>query len=251
MIFLCIHTVNHKMSVTIYLNYSDKVDAIVGEATKSIKEQLKKLGCRYNANLKVGKGWIVKPDRYDAVCECLTGNKISHTSVQTPVKLRAEKSLSRSNSQSSSDEKVFPVKKETVSDLFWKLYGALDSHGQDILSTVMEDLGIQVVMDDQAYPSAEFWSLQATFLKRFTTRLGVPPPYEDAYESFPVNRERAERLQELVHQGWGVFSDRKETVFATTFDAIAKLKGETNVWFCAVKDTYSKEDLPEGLYVDE
>lgn len=38
-------------------NYSDKSFAIFGD-TKEHKEELKKLGCKYNSNLKGKSGWI-------------------------------------------------------------------------------------------------------------------------------------------------------------------------------------------------
>lgn len=40
-----------------FIDYSEKAFAIIGE-TKEIKDQLKKLGGRFNPRLKCGAGWI-------------------------------------------------------------------------------------------------------------------------------------------------------------------------------------------------
>lgn len=48
------------------VDYSDKAFAIIGD-TKPIKEQLKKLGGRFNMHLKCGAGWIFSKKQLDNV----------------------------------------------------------------------------------------------------------------------------------------------------------------------------------------
>jgi hypothetical protein len=54
---------NEKRNVEI-IDYSDKAIAVIGE-TRSIKEQLKSLGGKFNGFLKCGPGWIFPKTKLD------------------------------------------------------------------------------------------------------------------------------------------------------------------------------------------
>jgi hypothetical protein len=47
--------------------YSEKSYVIRGQKTKNIKENLKKLGCKWNFNLKGGCGWIVSTNKFNNI----------------------------------------------------------------------------------------------------------------------------------------------------------------------------------------
>ncbi|MFR9543470.1 MAG: hypothetical protein SNH27_15645, partial [Rikenellaceae bacterium] len=53
------------------VDYSDKSFAIIGE-TKSIKEQLKELGGRFNPRLTCGAGWVFPKTKLETVMEALS-----------------------------------------------------------------------------------------------------------------------------------------------------------------------------------
>ena len=50
------------------IEYSEKCLAVVGD-TKPFKEQLKKMGCRYNPKMKCGPAWIFPPRMREEVEE--------------------------------------------------------------------------------------------------------------------------------------------------------------------------------------
>ena len=50
-----------------WIDYSEKSFALIGEKTKSIKDNLAMLGGSYNGHLKCGKGWIFSKKRAEEV----------------------------------------------------------------------------------------------------------------------------------------------------------------------------------------
>lgn len=55
----------HKNEVNI-VDYSEKAFAVIGQ-TKPIKDELRGLGGKFNANLKCGPGWIFSKKRLQAI----------------------------------------------------------------------------------------------------------------------------------------------------------------------------------------
>jgi hypothetical protein len=68
--------------------YSEKAIVVRGEETKNCKEELKKLGGKYNAHLKNGAGWIFPKKMEDKVLEFVHSVKTQKfKSLQTPSNL--------------------------------------------------------------------------------------------------------------------------------------------------------------------
>ena len=55
---------NTKMTIN---QYTEKSYVVQGTDTKTHKEQLKAMGCKYNPNLKCGAGWIISKTKYPEV----------------------------------------------------------------------------------------------------------------------------------------------------------------------------------------
>jgi hypothetical protein len=55
--------------------YSEKSIAVRGTDTKTIKEELKAAGCKWNPNLKDGAGWIAPTKNLEKIKKCLEDSK--------------------------------------------------------------------------------------------------------------------------------------------------------------------------------
>ena len=64
--------------------YSEKAIVVRGDA-KEYKEELKKLGGKYNANLKDGGGWIFSKKSEDKVLSFINSTKVVGTKIKTKI----------------------------------------------------------------------------------------------------------------------------------------------------------------------
>ena len=64
------------------VDYSEKAVALIGD-TKEIKDELKKLGGRFNPRLSCGCGWIFSKKQLDALQALISGDAIQTTTAQT------------------------------------------------------------------------------------------------------------------------------------------------------------------------
>ena len=62
-----------------FINYSKYSLVLRGKDTKKIKKELKDLGCKYNPNLTIGKGWLFKKEDYSDITDMLDEQEIDYT----------------------------------------------------------------------------------------------------------------------------------------------------------------------------
>ena len=97
------------------INYSERAFAVVGEGTKILKDDLKKLGGKYNANLTCGAGWIFSVKSLDSVRSFLDMKKALKIATKDFLECKESSSKpkskrTKSSSESEEDEPVKPVK---------------------------------------------------------------------------------------------------------------------------------------------
>ena len=73
-----VNTVKGEIKV---ISYSEKAIAVLGEGTKDIKDELYKLGGKFNKYLSCGAGWIFSKKKADEVIEFLKGLKAKQDEV--------------------------------------------------------------------------------------------------------------------------------------------------------------------------
>jgi len=56
-------------------DYTDKSFILFGEDTKKYKDYIKEMGGKWNANLKIGPGWVFSNNQKDSVLEWLKSSK--------------------------------------------------------------------------------------------------------------------------------------------------------------------------------
>ena len=97
------------------INYSERAFAVVGEGTRILKDDLKKLGGKYNASLTCGAGWIFSVKSLDSVRSFLDMKKALKIATKDFLECKESSSKpkskrTKSSSDSEEDEPVKPVK---------------------------------------------------------------------------------------------------------------------------------------------